>query len=57
MPRYFIYWTEEVWHRSVIEADTEEDAYNIYWEGEFDFSDDKITGGEVQDKIEIVEDK
>lgn len=57
MGRYFIHWTEEVWHRSVVEADSEEEAYNIFWEGDFDFSDDKITGGEVQDSIEIMEDK
>lgn len=57
MGRYFIHWTEEVWHRSIVEADTEEDAYNTFWEGDFDFIDDQITGGEVQDSIEIMEDK
>lgn len=57
MSRFYVSWTEELWHTSIIEADNEEEAYNKYWEGDFDFIDDKITGGDVQDSIEIWEEK
>lgn len=55
MPTYRIEWTEEIWNRLEIEAETEEEARELFHMGEFDYEAVKITGGEIQDSIEIVE--
>lgn len=55
MPTYRIEWTEETWNRLEIEAETEEEALELFHMGEFDYQAVKITGGEIQDSIEIEE--
>lgn len=53
MPIYRIEWTEEVWNRLEIEAETEEEALDNFYMGEFDYQAVKITGGEIQDSVQI----
>ena len=53
MARYKIEWTEEVWRRVTVEADSEEDALTRLIEGEFD--DVQPYGCETQDSVEITE--
>lgn len=46
-------WTEEVWKTTTIEADSLEEAREAFWSGGFD--EEFITGGEVQDSVQIEE--
>lgn len=55
MAKFEIEFTEELWHRTVIEADSLEKAQELFWLGEVDFSQATIYGGEVQENIEIRE--
>ena len=55
MARFKIEWTEEVWNQITVEADSEDDAREKFWSGELDFEVVNITGGEIQDSVEIVE--
>lgn len=55
MAKFKIEWTEEVWNQITVEADSEEDAREKFWSGELDFEVVNITGGEIQDSVDIVE--
>lgn len=55
MGKFKIEWTEEVWNQITVEADSEDDAREKFWSGELDFEVVNITGGEIQDSVEIVE--
>jgi hypothetical protein len=49
-------WTEEVWYRLEVEADSEEQAREIFWNSlEFGFDDSTAYGGEIQDSVKIEE--
>lgn len=54
MATWKIDWTEEVWYRAVIEADTEEDARALFESGEL-WDEASVFGSEVQDSVEIEE--
>lgn len=54
MARFKIHFTEEVWGYLTVEADSKERALDMFWSGEHD-STQTITGGEIQDSIEIEE--
>ena len=53
MPKYRIEWTEEVWRRVTVEAESQEDALTRLIEGEFD--DVEPYGFETQDSVDITE--
>ena len=53
MNKFTVSWTEEVWQNVVIEADSKEEAVNKFWENDYDFSSTKITGGEIQDGVDV----
>lgn len=53
MPKFQIDWTEEVWKRVTVEAESEEDVLTRFIEGEFE--DVEPYSGETQDSIEITE--
>jgi hypothetical protein len=52
MAKYRVSWTEEIWLRTIIEADSEEQASEIFWA---DMPDGETYGGEVQDGVDIEE--
>jgi hypothetical protein len=52
MAIYKVDWTEEVFHRVRIEADSEEQARDIFWNSlEFGFDDNTVYGAEIQDSV------
>ena len=55
MTNYVVSWTEETWYRVNIQADSEEQAREKFWEFDFDQEESKQFGEEVQDSIEIWE--
>lgn len=56
MAKFRVDWTEELWYRAVIEADTMEEAQEIFWSGEFDTSDaGNLYNSEIQDSVEFEE--
>lgn len=55
MTRYLVSWTEEVWQNVVIEAESKEQVEELFYYGDFDMDTVKITGGEIQDGIDIEE--
>lgn len=56
MPRFSVDWTEELWYRAVIEADTVEEAREIFWSGEFDMADTgNLYNSEIQDSVQFEE--
>jgi hypothetical protein len=57
MPKYQIDWTEEVWKRIVVDADSREDVWKKFSSGDFDdvMAEAIAYGGETQDSIEITE--
>lgn len=57
MSKYLISWTEEVRQRVVIEAESMEQVRELFYSGEFDMDTVKITGGEIQDGIDIEEEE
>lgn len=55
MSKYLISWTEEIWQNVVIESESKEEARELFYSGEFDMETVKVTGGEIQDGIDIDE--
>jgi hypothetical protein len=55
MSKYEISFTEEVWKVVVIEASNEEEARKKFWEFDFDETTERVTGGEVQESLDIEE--
>jgi hypothetical protein len=55
MTKYLISWTEEVWQRVVIEAESRGEARELFYSGDFDMDTIKVTGGEIQDGVDIEE--
>lgn len=51
MARFKIDWTEELWQQVYIEADSEEQARELFWQGEFDNQQIELYGTEVQDSV------
>ena len=50
---FVVSWTEEVWYRVNIKANTAEEAKELFRAGEYDSTSSKETGGEIQDGIEV----
>ena len=56
MAQFRVEWTEELWYRAVIEADTEDEAREIFWSGEFDTGYvGNLYNTEIQDSVEFEE--
>lgn len=55
MGKFKIEWTEEVWYRMEVEADSYDDAREKFWSGEYNLDNGTQTGGECQDSVEIDE--
>jgi len=55
MARFKIDWTEELWQQVYIEADSEEQARELFWQGEFDNQQIELYGTEVQDSVLVEE--
>jgi hypothetical protein len=57
MAKFQIDWTEEVWKRIVVEADSREDVWNKLSSGDFDDEMYQVEpyGSSTQDSIEIEE--
>ena len=55
MSKYLISFTEENWYHITIEADSLEEAKELFWSGEFDNEDTLHTGTEIQESIDIEE--
>jgi hypothetical protein len=53
MKEFEISWTQEIWYRTTIKANNENEARELFWSGEFDGQ--KETGAKVQDGIDIKE--
>ena len=50
---YVVSWTEEVWYRVNIKANTPEEAIELFRAGEYNADESKETGGEIQDGIGV----
>lgn len=55
MARFKIDWTEEVWNRVFVEADSYAEARELFWNNDFDLETVEITGGEIQDSVYVME--
>lgn len=55
MPKYLIEWTEELWYRMEVEADSRKDALDKFHAGEYDFDNANNYHVEMQDSVEIEE--
>lgn len=53
MPKYRVTWTEEQWYTEEIEADSEEQAREMVFNGGFEWPEPY--GFEVQDSIDVEE--
>jgi hypothetical protein len=53
--QYTVSYTVEKWRRVVIEAESEEQAREKFWAGEFDFDEVEEFGTEVQDGVDVEE--
>jgi hypothetical protein len=55
MPKYLIAWTEEDWYNVTIEADSSQNALDIFYGREYDEHTIVHIGGELQDSVEVEE--
>ena len=55
MSKYTISWTEELWYRMDVEADSKEDALDKFHAGDYDFDNAKNTDVHLQDSVDIWE--
>lgn len=57
MAKYQIEWTEEMWKRIVVDADSREEVWKKFSSGDFDdeMYETEAYGSSTQDSIEITE--
>ena len=55
MPKYRISWTEEMWYRMDVEAESSEEARDKFHAGEYDFDLATNTHVELEDSVDIWE--
>ena len=54
MPKYRVSWTEETWYHTYIEAESEDEALELFWNDEGDcMSRAKPVDSEIQDSVEV----
>ena len=57
MAKYLIEWTNEDWYRMEVEAESEQEALDNFWSGEYSWANAAIIGGEVQENVDVWEAK
>ena len=57
MSKYVVSWTFEEWFKVEIEADSREEAYAKFMQDDFDMSEVKHTGSELQDSVTVNEEE
>ena len=55
MPKYLISWTDEEWWEVAIEAESKDEALEMFHNREFDEHTIVYIGGELQDSVEVQE--
>ena len=55
MPKYLVSFTEEDWYSIVIEAESAEEAEEKFYSHEYNDSDLRHIGTELQDSVEVSE--
>ena len=55
MSKYLISWTEELWYKMEVEADSIDDALDKFHAGDYDFDKAIHTDTELQDSVDIME--
>jgi hypothetical protein len=55
MGKFVVHWTVEEWYRVDIEAETREEALEIFHEQAYNDLDVKCIGAELQDSVEVKE--
>ena len=55
MTKYLISWTEELWYKMEVDADSIEDALDRFHAGDYDFDNAKNTDVHLQDSVDIME--
>ena len=53
MNNYVVSWTEETWYRVNIQANSEQEAREKFWNHDFDMDESKDTGTEIQDSVDV----
>lgn len=53
MGKYVVEFTDELWKRVVVVADSEADAREKFWLGEFDVDAVEVFGGELDQNIDV----
>lgn len=53
--KYVIEWTNEDWYRMEVEAESKEEALDNFWSGEYNWDNAIVTGGEVQEGVDVWE--
>ncbi len=53
MGKYVVEFTDELWKRVVVVADSEDDAREKFWLGEFDVDAVEVFGGELDQDIDV----
>lgn len=53
--RYVIEYTEEMWYRLEVEADSADEAGEKFWSGQADFDSAELIGGEIHPDTSIDE--
>ena len=55
MGKFKIEWTEEVWKEIIVVAGNRDEALEKFWNGELDYEFTNVTGGEIQDGVDVSE--
>jgi hypothetical protein len=55
MPKYEIQWTDELWYRLTVEAESEDDALDKFHSNKYDLGDADLFGSELQDSVYVEE--
>jgi hypothetical protein len=55
MAKYEIQWTDELWYRMTVEAESMDEALDKFNKQEYDLGDADLFGSELQDSVTIEE--
>ncbi len=55
MAKYLVKYQEENWYDVVIEAESEQEARDKFWEFDFDQNSARLVGEEIQENVEVEE--
>jgi len=57
MAKFMIHWTEELWYRMEVEAESVQEVLDKFHGGEYEFDGAVNTNVELQDSVEVFEQK